>query len=58
MWINRVYRRRMVKELKTVIVTNPDVIAKLEKFNNTEDVYLTSKELMTIFPNIKLKKYI
>jgi ATP-dependent protease ClpP protease subunit len=32
--------------------------AKLEKFKNTEDVYLTGRELMIMFPNIKLKKYI
>jgi len=31
---------------------------KLQKFNNTEDVYLSTKELMQLFPNIKLKKYI
>lgn len=31
MWSNRIYRRRMVKDIKTIVVTNPEVIAKLEK---------------------------
>lgn len=31
---------------------------KLEKFNSGDDVYLTTKELTTMFPNIKIKKYL
>jgi len=31
---------------------------KLQRFNNTEDVFLTVKELITMFPNIKVKKYL
>lgn len=31
MWFNRICRRRMVKNIKTIVVTNPEVIIKLEK---------------------------
>jgi ATP-dependent protease ClpP protease subunit len=31
---------------------------KVERFNNGDDVYLTVKELIIMFPNVKIKKYL